>query len=50
MGREVPVLLHVLGGNGFALCYNPFFPSLPDIWSDICNAAGLRPAHCDCYL
>lgn len=50
VGREVPVLLHVLGGNGLAFCCNPFFPSLSGICSDICHAAGLRLAHSDYYL
>lgn len=48
--REVSVLLRALGGNGFSLCYSPSFLSLPGAWSDIGNAAGVRPARCDYYL
>lgn len=48
--RQWKERFHVLGGNGLALCCNPFFPSLPGICSDICNAAELRLAHSDYYL
>lgn len=42
--------VNILAGSGFALQYNLFLLLLSGIWSDICNAAGLKPAHCGCYL